>query len=163
MRKNDRWRSVIDDVAPSVCERMTCSVNMYIITNKYDWRKRPPPWHVLCLSVLRRYAECIILMCFSIPPWHFFAFSCHGGALHYTSENLSVSWTRGVQPALRQWCTAYASLGHFSHKRWPKSSFWRENQYRLCKFRPKVAQAVRIDTGFCRWSCISGSTEKVGW
>ena len=29
-------RSVIDEVAPSVCERMTCSVNMYIITNKYD-------------------------------------------------------------------------------------------------------------------------------
>ena len=28
-------RSVIDEVAPSACERMTCSVNMYIITKKY--------------------------------------------------------------------------------------------------------------------------------
>ena len=25
-------RSVIDEVAPSACERMTCSVNIYIIT-----------------------------------------------------------------------------------------------------------------------------------
>ena len=95
--------------------------------NQSDWRKRP-------------------------PPWHFFAFLCHGGALHYTSENLSVSWTRCVQPALRQWCTAYASLGHFAHKRWPKSSFWAANRYRLCKFGQKVAQAVRIATGFCRLS-----------
>ena len=34
-------RSVIDEVAPSVCERMTCSVNMYIITyEKYRQYKQ---------------------------------------------------------------------------------------------------------------------------
>ena len=135
-------RSVIDDVAPSVCERMTCSVNMYIITNKYDWRKRPPPWHVLCLSVLRRYAECIILNCFQYLRDTFLRF--HVTEVHYTTPRRTwVFRERGVYsllcvsgaPLMRVWGIsrtsgdqnhhfdakiniACASLGQKSHKLW---------------------------------------------
>ena len=32
--------SVIDEVAPSVCERMICNVNMYIIIKRKNYKKR---------------------------------------------------------------------------------------------------------------------------
>ena len=121
---------------------MTCSVNMYIITNKYDWRKRPPPWHVLCLSVLRRYAECIILNCFQYLRDTFLRF--HVTEVHYTTPRRTwVFRERGVYsllcvsgaPLMRVWGIsrtsgdqnhhfdakiniACASLGQKSHKLW---------------------------------------------
>ena len=101
-----RWRSVIDDVAPSVCERMTCSVNMYIITNKYDWLKRPPPWHVLCLFVPLRYAECIILNCFQYLRDTFLRFNVT--EVHYTTPRRTwVFRERGVYSLL---CVSGAPL-----------------------------------------------------
>ena len=131
-----------DEVAPSACERMTCSVNMYIITHKYDWRKRPSPWHVLCLSVLRRYAECIILNCFQYLRDTFLRFQVT--EVHYTTPRRTwVFRERGVYsllcvsgaPLMRVWGIsrtsgdqnhhfdakiniACASLGQKSHKLW---------------------------------------------
>ena len=94
-----------------------------------------PSWHILCLFVQRRFSERCILICFQylcdiFGAFHVTVVHCTFGSCRCFVREVCILYKRRryiylllTMSALCRCWTAYASLGHFTHKRWRCTEF----------------------------------------